>query len=119
MISVTSKVKKICIITTSLGGGGAERFASTLSFLLGFLGHDIYILCTKNKIDYNYYGKFFCLENEIRGNLNLKKIKPLIRYFIENNFDIIIDNRPRSNFFKEYFLYNFIFKASKTGTISA
>jgi glycosyltransferase involved in cell wall biosynthesis len=107
-------MKKICIITTSLGKGGAERFSALLSLMLSNLGHEIHIVTTKNDVDFEYSGLLFNLEELLNSSKsNLKKIKILRAYFKMHNFDIIIDNRTRPIFFKEYILYKFVFKAKR------
>jgi glycosyltransferase involved in cell wall biosynthesis len=107
-------MKKICIVTTSLGSGGAERFGGILSQMLFRLNYDVHILTTKNVLDFEYSGKIFNLEIALNGaKSNLKKAQLLKRYFNDSKFDVIIDNRPRSVFFKEYVIYKYLFKAQK------
>jgi len=107
-------MKKICIITTSLGKGGAERFSAVLSQLISELSHEVYVVMTKNDIDYEFSGNLFNLEQEYGRDIsNFKKLIILRRYFTKNNFDVIIDNRTRPVFLKEYLLYNYVFKAKK------
>ena len=104
--------KKICIVVTSLGNGGAEKFSTTLSFLLTNLGYDVHILITKNILHYQYSGTLFNLELELKKKkYNLNKIVVLNSYFKKNRFDLIIDNRTRVFFLKEFILYKFVFKA--------
>ncbi|MFD0991436.1 glycosyltransferase [Mariniflexile jejuense] len=107
-------MKKICIVTTSLGRGGAERFSGMLSQILDQLNFDVHVLTTKNVVKYTYAGKLFNVELTLNGSKNgLKKLRLLKQYFKENKFDVIIDNRPRSVFFKEYIIYKYLFKAEK------
>jgi len=106
--------KNICIVTTSLGKGGAERSSAILSQMLSKIGYDVHVMITKNDIDYNYSGKLFNLEKELGIKLtSFNKFKMLRSYFKSNNFDVIIDNRTRPSFFKEYVLYNFVFIAKR------
>lgn len=105
-------MKKICIVTTSLSNGGAERFGGMLSQMLYNLHYKVYIVITKNDIDYDFAGNIFNLEQDFGSNIsNLKKLRVLRAFFKENNFDVIIDNRTRPTFIKEYILYNYVFKA--------
>ena len=105
-------MKKICIITTSLGKGGAERFSAQLSVMLSQMQHQVHIVMTKNDIDYNYSGVLYNLEEALDGNnSSLNKVKALKSYFKNKNFDFIIDNRTRSFFLKELLLYHYVFKA--------
>lgn len=104
---------KICIITTSLGKGGAERFSANLSFILEKIGFEVHILMTKDRIDYDYTGTLFNLQNQLRRKDNsLHKIMLLKKYFKENRFDYIIDNRIRYGFIKEIVLYRYVFRQS-------
>ncbi|MCF7560422.1 glycosyltransferase [Sabulilitoribacter multivorans] len=106
--------KKICLITTSLANGGAQRFCASLSKVLDRLGHEVHIVTTKDFVDYEFSGSLFNLEQTLEGsNSTLKKIKILKKYFRLHDFDYIIDNRTRSQFLKEFFLYRYIFKAKK------
>ncbi|GAA3639331.1 glycosyltransferase [Flavivirga jejuensis] len=107
-------MKKICIITTSLGKGGAERFSALLSQMLSELEYEVHIMMTKNDIDYAFFGEMFNLQQEFGDNISdFKKIKVLRSYFKKHAFDVIIDNRTRNKFLKEFILYHYVFKAKK------
>lgn len=111
-------MKKVCIITTSLGKGGAERFSALLSQLLSKLHYEVHILMTKNDVDYDFSGILFNLQKEFGDRLSsVKKIRVLQSYFRQQDFDIIIDNRTRNQFIKEFILYNYVFKAKKVISI--
>ena len=104
-------MKKICVITTSLGKGGAERSSAILSQMLSDLNYEVHIMMTKNDIDYQFAGIMFNLEKEYGRSLSgFKKMIVLRSYFKEHDFDFIIDNRVRATFLKEYILYNHVFK---------
>lgn len=103
-------MQKVCIVTTSLASGGAERSTALLSQMLSSLGFNVHVVSTKNNIEYAYSGTLFNLEKAIRGSdSNLLKIKVLKAYFKENNFKYVIDNRPYGNFLKEFLLYRVVF----------
>ncbi len=105
-------MKKICIITTTLGKGGAERFSAQLSIMLSNMNYELHILMTKNHIDYEYAGTLYSLEQALGNNHSVfNKVKVLKAYFEINDFDFLIDNRPRSVFLKELILYHYVFKA--------
>lgn len=107
-------MKKVCIVTTSLGKGGAERFAALLSQMLSGSDCKVHILMTKNDIDYEFSGTLFNIQKEFGDKVSgYRRIKILKTYFKKHNFDIIIDNRTRNIFFKEFILYRYIFKAKK------
>lgn len=97
---------KIAIISTSLENGGAERFASILSFMLVKLNFDVHNIIINDAIDYEYCGKL----------VNLGKIDKVIsflpnrinkgvflnRYLKDNNITHIIDNRTRNNGIRDF-----------------
>ena len=91
---------KIAIISHSLGGGGAERFAGLLGFMLSDIGYEIHNIILTEIQDYDYAGSLLNL-----GKLG--KAKPkwkrkfykgflLHQYLKVNNITTIIDNRPRN-----------------------
>jgi len=96
---------KIAIVSYSLGGGGAERFAGTLSFALEKLGYEIHHIIINHQVDYPYSGTLYSLEQQFSGSSGwLKKIKKgflLHRYLKENQISIVIDNRTRNHFCRE------------------
>ncbi|WAC03344.1 glycosyltransferase [Lacinutrix neustonica] len=107
-------MKKICVITTSLSKGGAEKSSAILTQLLFQLNYEVHILMTKNDLDYDFSGTLFNLEKEFGNDLSqFQKSKILRTYFQNQKFDLIIDNRTRAVFFKEFILYHFIFKAKE------
>jgi len=111
-------MEKICILTTSLGNGGAERFGGQLSVLLSNLGYDVHIVVKRNIIDYEYLGKLFNLELELKQNkTNSSKTLILYSYLNQNKFNVIIDNRSRYGFLKEFLLYKYFFRKSKVITM--
>jgi glycosyltransferase involved in cell wall biosynthesis len=102
---MTQNKNKVAIISTSLGSGGAERFASLLSFMLKKLNMEVHSIIINDVIDYEYGGKLLNLEIECSGSFSfLKKIKKgflLNSYLKENKINFIIDNRPRNNLTRE------------------
>ena len=107
-------MKKICIVTTSMGKGGAERFSAILSQMVSEFGYDVHIVTTKNEVNYEFSGKLFNLELQLKNSKsNIKKLILLKTYFKKHNFDIIIDNRARPTFFKEFIVYNYVFQAKE------
>ena len=42
--------KKIAIVTSSLGNGGAERVSANLSYMFSQLGHDVHIISILNNL---------------------------------------------------------------------
>ncbi|HEY5687420.1 MAG TPA: glycosyltransferase [Yeosuana sp.] len=111
-------MEKICILTTTLANGGAERFGGQLSILLSNLGYDVHIVIKRDIIDYDYLGKLFNLELELRQNKTYSS-KTLILYSFlnQNKFNIIIDNRLRNSFLKDFILYKYFFRKAKVITM--
>jgi glycosyltransferase involved in cell wall biosynthesis len=102
---MTQNKNKVAIISTSLGSGGAERFASLLSFMLEKLNIEVHNIIINDVIDYEYGGKLMNLGIESSGSFSIfKKIKKgflLNNYLKENEINLIIDNRPRNNLTRE------------------
>lgn len=103
---MTKTKTKVAIISQSLEGGGAERFAVTLSHILNSLNYEIHNVVINDKIDYIPRGVIYNLEIE-SSHLNwlYRKIKKgilLNKYLKENNIEVIIDNRTRIGILKEF-----------------
>ena len=56
MSTLSTAKKKICIVTSSLGKGGAEKSSAVLSILLDNLGYEVHVISILNRIDYDYKG---------------------------------------------------------------
>ncbi len=106
--------KNICIIASSLGGGGAERVAAQQSKLLQNIGFNVYVITIVNSVTYPVCGELLNLGLEIDENDSIKaKIMRhfRIRKFLRNNnIDVVIDHRIRSSVLNEliysYFTYS-------------
>ncbi len=101
--------KKIAIITTSLGTGGAEKNAALQSLMHTSLGHKVTIISMHNDIVYNYKGSLEVLakDNSFKENLFIKfnkaiKLKQILK---KGKFDLVVDNRMRSNSIRVEFLF--------------
>jgi glycosyltransferase involved in cell wall biosynthesis len=96
---------KIAIISQSLGGGGAERFAGLLGFMLTDLGFEVHNIILNEPQDYEYSGALLNLgalyKNESEWKRKFLKMTALKKYLSEHQIDTIIDNRTRSQFFRE------------------
>lgn len=102
---MTQNKNKVAIISTSLGSGGAERFASLLSCMLEKLNMEVHNIIINDVVDYEYGGKLLNLEIESSSSFSFfKKIKKgffLNSYLKRNKINFIIDNRPRNNLTRE------------------
>ena len=99
---MTKQRLKIAIITSSLGGGGAQKSSANLSFVLSKLDYDVHIISILNQIDYEYQGKLLNLgklkdqNDSIFGKI--KRFRLFYNYLKSENFDYIIDSRARQRF---------------------
>ncbi|MFE3870838.1 glycosyltransferase [Flavobacterium sp. ZS1P70] len=102
---MTQNKNKVAIISTSLGSGGAERFASLLSFMLEKLNIEVHNIIINDVVDYEYAGKLMNLGIESTDSFPFfKKIRKgflLNHYLKKNGINGIIDNRPRNNLTRE------------------
>lgn len=105
---------KICLIAISYGRGGLERVTALLSKMLVHQGFEVTNVILTDRIDYDYDGKMFNL-GKLKNSTDLpwerfKRFKKLKEFFQTENFDFIIDNRPRNNWLKEIFYLNYLYK---------
>ena len=110
---IKTKTKKICIVVSSLGGGGAERSSALLSHILDGLGYDIHIVSVLDRIDYSYKGTLFNLgkikkeDSSIFGRIN--RLFIFKKYLKKNNIEIVIDARSRVQAYREFLVAKFIY----------
>lgn len=106
--------KKIALVTISLAGGGAERSTALLSQMLEAQGFEVHIITLTNAIDYDYAGTLFNLGLYKTGKDTLLKrlvrFSKLKQYLRRKKFDFIIDNRNRSNAYKEAYYLNYVYR---------
>lgn len=91
---------KIAIFSHALGGGGAERFAAHLSFILDGLGFEIHNIILTPTQDYSYAGVLLNLgtltADQPRWKRKFIKAGLLKKYLEDYQIETIIDNRPRN-----------------------
>jgi len=109
--------KKVAIVSTSFGGGGAERFAASLGFMLEKLDFEIHNIIINDSVDYQYCGHLLNLgkfEKKPFGFTN-KIIKAILlnQYLNKNEIEYVIDNRPRNQFIRDL-IGKFIFGKRKS-----
>jgi glycosyltransferase involved in cell wall biosynthesis len=97
---------KIAIISQSLGGGGAERFAGLLSFMLDGLGYEVHNIILNEPQHYAYSGVLLNLglkyKHEPEWKRKVHKMTALKKYLKAHKIDTIIDNRTRSELIREW-----------------
>ena len=106
--------KKICIVASSLGRGGAEKSSALLSIMLSDLGYDVHIVTVLNYIDYEYKGKLLNLGAlKQQKDTFVERLKRLIvfkNFLASNKIDVVIDARTRTRAYLEILLKHFIYK---------
>ncbi|WP_346882819.1 glycosyltransferase [uncultured Algibacter sp.] len=108
--------KHICIIVDCLCGGGAEKVAATLSFLLENNDYKVSIIAVRNEITYNYRGILYNLgenESSIKWVRHIKKVLLFRKYYKLINADFYIDFRMRDRFIMESLLHFLVFENRK------
>lgn len=110
--------KKICIVTSSLGKGGAEQSTALLSKMLEQLGYQIYMVSVLNNIEYDYAGELLnlgALKDEEDGFFaRLKRLQVFKKFLKKHQFDYVIDNRTRNSWFRETVISRIIYNPYKT-----
>ena len=105
---------RVCIVTISLGKGGAERSTAILSTMLSHIGFDVTIITLTNLLDYTHSGTLFNLglykKDPDRPVARFKRFRKLRRYIKEQKFDVIIDNRSKPSWSKELFYFNYLYR---------
>ena len=109
-----NKNNKICITSLSLGKGGAERSAAILSQLLDSLGYEVHLAILNDEIDYPFAGTLFNMglmktEKDTLGS-RYKRFKKLKGYLQENEIDVVIDHRPKTQYYRELFYHHYVYK---------
>ncbi len=107
--------KKICIVASSFGKGGAQKSAALQSIMLSNSGFDVHLVSVLDLIEYSYKGTLFNLgklknkDNSILGRI--KRLLALKDYLKKHQFHCIIDNRSRIQGYREFIITKFIYKA--------
>jgi len=110
------KSKNIAIVVKHLAEGGAQRSAAMLSLMLDKLGYKITFIALYNKKEFTYKGNYVVLNSNKTSLRVLNKYHQFLSFrkvVKNNNFDFIIDFRGRTNFFREFIIYNFIYRNPK------
>ncbi|MFT4673740.1 MAG: glycosyltransferase involved in cell wall biosynthesis [Saprospiraceae bacterium] len=105
---------KICLVSISLAKGGAERSVAMLSQMLSSLGHQVHIVVLNNEIDFKHSGTILNLgilkSNSDYFLARLFRFKKLRRYLTTQSFDVVIDHRPKNEYFRELFYSKYVYK---------
>lgn len=112
----TIKPLRICLVSVSLSGGGAERCAANLSNYFFDKGHIVHHVVFAGEIKYKYSGELLHLET-LKDSKNsyfsrYKRFRALKKYFKSNSFDVIVDFRVKEFFLQEYIISNYVYNNS-------
>lgn len=109
--------KKICIIASSLGRGGAEKVAATQSIMFFNLGYEVHVVTVLNYIDYSYKGELFNLgalkdkDDSVKGRIY--RLLKFYKYLKKHRFDCIIDHRARVVTLRELIITQLLYRKIK------
>tara|TARA_B100000795_G_scaffold212435_1_gene166074 strand:- start:4400 stop:5512 length:1113 start_codon:yes stop_codon:yes gene_type:complete len=105
---------KICLVSISLAKGGAERSVAMLSQMLSSLGHQVHIVVLNNEIDFKHSATVFNLgvlkSNKDHFLARLFRFKKLRKYLTSQSFDVVIDHRPKNDYFRELFYSKYVYR---------
>ena len=115
------KTYKIALIGYRLTEGGGEKVMANLSLFLDKTGIEVHNIIVLDGVTYPYGGKLVnlgLLKNKRNGFVNkLKRFLFLKKYLKANDFDFIIDFRPRTKTLQELFIARFFYKANTIYTV--
>lgn len=112
-----SQVKKICIVVTSLGRGGAERSSALLSKMLHDNDFQVHLVSIVDSLDYEFSGQLLNLGQLVKGHSltsKIKKFRIFKKFLIKENFDYVIDNRSRPSLLREVLVARWLYQPNKT-----
>lgn len=112
---------KIALIGYGLSKGGGEKVMANLSLFFDRIGIEVHNIIVLDGVTYPYAGKLVNMglqKNLSNGLANKwKRLQFLRNYIKENNFDFIIDFRPRRKSIQELIIARFIYKAKTILTV--
>lgn len=120
MISLEKK-QKIALIGFSLTRGGGDKVMANLSIFFEKNGFEVHTIIILDGVTYPYSGKLVnmgLLKNESNNLTNkYKRLLFIRKYLKENDFDYIIDFRPRTKTFQELIISRFVYKTKTILTV--
>jgi glycosyltransferase involved in cell wall biosynthesis len=107
---------KIALVGYRLGKGGAEKALANLSIFFDSKGLEVHNVIVLDDVSYPYAGKLLNL-GKLKNNSNdfFNKIKRFVffkKYLDENEFDFILDFRPRTKTIQEFFIAKWLYKTN-------
>jgi len=115
------KNNKIALIGYSLTQGGGDKVMANLSTYFCKMGIEVHTIIVLDGVSYPYSGKLVnmgLLKNKRNGFVNkFKRLFFLRNYLKENNFDFIIDFRPRAKTVQELIISRFVYNSKTIFTV--
>ena len=115
------KKYKIALVGFSLSKGGGDKVMANLSLFLDKMGIEVHNIIVLDAVTFPYSGKLVNMglqKNKSNGFVNkFKRLQFLRKYLKDNNFDFIIDFRPRIKIIQELIIARFIYKAKTILTV--
>ena len=115
-VETPERKQKVCLVTISLAGGGAERSTAVLSQMLNSKGYHVTTAVVVNAVDYEYSGSLYAIGSGkksfgfISSFMRLRRFRSFLK---REQFDLIIDNRSRPENFKERIYSGYLYKGFK------
>ncbi len=111
-----SDKKKVCIVTSSLSQGGAQRSSAILTFVFHRLGYEVFIATVLPGVSYEFAGELFEI-HKVRSSFHpfftrVKKFFAFRRFLRREQFDLIIDNRARVSPLRELIVVKWLYPKS-------
>lgn len=115
------KKYKVALIGYRFTEGGGEKVMANLSIFFDKAGIEVHNIIVLDGVTYPYAGKLVnmgLLKNKSNNFGNkLKRLLFIKRYLKTNNFDFIIDFRPRTKLFQELFMARFVYNTNTIFTV--
>lgn len=115
------KKYKIALIGYRFTEGGGEKVMANLSIFFDKVGIEVHNIIVLDGVTYSYAGKLVnmgLMKNESNDFSNkLKRLLFIRRYLKNNNFDFIIDFRPRTKSIQEFLIARFVYNAKTILTV--
>lgn len=120
-MTLTVKKYKIALIGFSLSKGGGDKVMANLSIFFDKMGIEVHNIIVLDAVTFSYSGKLVnlgLLKNNNNGFANKwKRLWILKSYLNANNFDFIIDFRPRTKIIQELIISRFIYNTKTILTV--
>lgn len=116
-LNATPKNFRLCIVSDQLSGGGAERWAASISCYFEAQGLTVFHVIANNTVSYTYGGQLISMGGDpsqkrmVKGIHRLKRFLHLYTFFKKEKFDLIIDNRVKIKSIQELIIHRFVYRS--------